>query len=132
MQLREEQLKMMEDNEQTIQENYQLKIENEDLRDRMYLTTDDPNVRDQVLIEYQAYLPLLDFQNLLERCKEFDDVHLAKGIILTYIYSLRKENRNLQRRLNDRVGPTPEADENLQSDKDVYLEDPFKEFYAME
>ena len=39
MQLRDEHLKMAEQHDQTIQQNYQLNIENEDLRDRLYLLT---------------------------------------------------------------------------------------------
>lgn len=98
MQLREEQIKLAEDHDRCLLENYQLKIENEDLRDRLQLTTNDPNLQ----IEYQAYLPLFDFEKLINQCAKLNDLALAKGIILTYIFSLKKENRNLNRRLNDK------------------------------
>lgn len=132
MQLREEQMKLAEDHDLTIQENYQLKIENEDLRDRLFLTTTDDKVREEVQIEYQAYLPLLDFQHLINTCGQIDDLNLAKGIILTYIYSLRKENRNLQRRLRDRVTPVPDADLLSGRTSSLMLEDAFAEFRQME
>jgi len=103
MQLREEQLKLASEHELTIQQIYQLKIENEDLRDRLFLTAKDEDERDKCEIEYQAYLPLLDFEELLNNCERLKDIEACKSIILTYIFSMKKENRNLHRRLNDRM-----------------------------
>ena len=70
-------------------------IENEDLRDRIYLTTKDEKAKDQVVIEYQAYLPMIDLQKVVDECERMEDLNMAKAIILTYIFSLRKENRKL-------------------------------------
>ena len=61
MQLREEQIKLSEQHDFAIQQNYQLKIENEDLRDRLYLITNEIKYE----IEYQAYLPLIELESII-------------------------------------------------------------------
>jgi hypothetical protein len=48
-------------------------------------------------------LPLLDFEDLVNKCERIGDIDALKSIVLTYIFSLKKENRNLHRRLNDRA-----------------------------
>lgn len=98
MQLREDLLKISGQHDFTIQENYQLKIENEDLRDRLHLVSGETSQ-----IEYQAYLPVLDFEEMINNSQYLGDLQAAKSIILTYIFSMKKENRNLHRRLNDRM-----------------------------
>ena len=52
-------------------------------------------------IQYQAYLPVLDLEKLLTDCKSQRDIEASKSLILTYIFSLKKENRSLHKRLND-------------------------------
>jgi hypothetical protein len=53
-------------------------------------------------IEYQAYLPVLDLEKMIEDCKSISDIEASKSLIMTYIFSLKKENRSLHKRLNDR------------------------------
>ena len=96
--MREEQLELSELHDHTVGENYQLKIENEDLRDRLSLITQDEGYT----IDYQAYLPVLDFENIINHCRNLEELTSAKSLILTYIFSLKKENRNLIKRLNNR------------------------------
>lgn len=98
MQLREDQLKLAEEHESALQDNYQIRIENEDLRDRLHMVTKDADYA----IEYQSYLPILDLEAALEQSQSLDDIKSMKSLIMTYIFSLKKENRNLHRRLNDR------------------------------
>jgi len=95
MQLREEQLSLSEAQNKAEQENYQLKIENEDLRDRLHLLTQEK----EFTIDYQAYLPVLNLQNIVDSCRTKADLSSARSLILTYIFSLKKENRNLHKRL---------------------------------
>ena len=64
MGLREELLSNSEKVSQLQEENYQLNIENEDLRDRLQLVTGDK----QYSIEYQAYLPFLDLEKIVSQC----------------------------------------------------------------
>ena len=73
-------------------------IENEDLRDRLLLVTQNTGYE----IQYQAYLPVLDLEKMINDCKSQRDIEASKSLILTYIFSLKKENRNLLKRLNDR------------------------------
>ena len=54
-------------------------------------------------IEYQAYLPVLELEEMINDCKNDKDIEAAKSLILTYIFSLKKENRSLHKRLNDRL-----------------------------
>jgi tRNA A37 N6-isopentenylltransferase MiaA len=54
-------------------------------------------------IEYQAYLPVLDLDQMISDCSTEQDLEASKSLILTYIFSLKKENRSLHKRLNDRV-----------------------------
>lgn len=53
-------------------------------------------------IDYQAYLPLMDLESLLSQASTAAELESLKTVILTYIFSLRKENRKLHKRLNDR------------------------------
>ena len=53
MQLRDDLLKLSQENEWLNQNNYQLKIENEDLRDRLSLLGEE---RGRVNIEYMPYI----------------------------------------------------------------------------
>jgi len=54
-------------------------------------------------IEYQSYLPILDLEEVIDKSQSSNDIKSAKSLIMTYIFSLKKENRNLHKRLNDRV-----------------------------
>ena len=53
-------------------------------------------------IDYQAYLPLMDLESLLSQASTAVELESLKTVVLTYIFSLRKENRKLHNRLNDR------------------------------
>lgn len=68
------------------------------MRDRLHLVTRDK----QYQIDYQSYLPVLDLESLVQSSQSAADLEAAKSIIMTYIFSLKKENRGLHRRLNDR------------------------------
>ena len=70
MTLREDQLKLAEEHESVLQDNYQLKIENEDLRDRLHMITRDNNYT----IEYQSYLPVLELEESLQKSGTMDDI----------------------------------------------------------
>ena len=61
MSLREQQLRLTEEHEKCLQDNCQLRIENEDLRDRLSLITKDPIYS----IDYQAYLTHLDLEAII-------------------------------------------------------------------
>ena len=61
MELREQQMSGTQAQDQIAQENYQLRIENEDLRDRLMLMTQKSGYQ----IEYQAYLPVLDLDKMI-------------------------------------------------------------------
>lgn len=99
MQLREELLQISEKFDAATQDNYQLKIENEDLRDRLYLITNEQGFQ----IDYQAYLPMLDFEQIINDCSSIGGIEQAKCLILTYIFSLKKENRNLHKRIDSKL-----------------------------
>lgn len=99
MQLREDQLKLAEEHESALQDNYQLKIENEDLRDRLHMVTKDADYA----IEYQSYLPVLDLEAAMDQSQSLSDLKSIKSLIMTYVFSLKKENRHLHKRLNDRL-----------------------------
>ena len=123
MQLREEQLKLSEEHDKFISENYQLQIENEDLRDRLGLLENDCK------IEYQAYVPVLDFEKIVNKCNRINEIQPLKSLILTYIFSLKKENRNLHRRLNDKINNNYQNMKNYTKPKE--MKDSFVEFKDM-
>ena len=54
------------------------------------------------MIDYQSYLPILDLESIISQANNNQDFTNAKTLIMMYILSLKKENRNLHRRLNDK------------------------------
>lgn len=48
-------------------------------------------------------MPVLELEEMINDCKNDKDIEAAKSLILTYIFSLKKENRSLHKRLNDRL-----------------------------
>lgn len=98
MELRQDQVKLTKEHETALVENHQLRIENEDLRDKLHMITKNLDYS----IDYQAYLPLMDLESLLSQATSAGQLESLKTVILTYIFSLRKENRQLHKRLNDR------------------------------
>ena len=61
MELRQDQVKLTKEHETALVDNHQLRIENEDLRDKLHLITKKVDYS----IDYQAYLPLMDLEGLL-------------------------------------------------------------------
>lgn len=89
MQLREDLLRLTQENEKTQLSNFQLIIENEDLRDKLGLLTNEGEYE----IEYQAYLPKINIERIIESVVDKKSLELAKYSILSNIFSMRKENR---------------------------------------
>ena len=104
MQLREDLLSVSQEHENTMGTNFQLMIENEDLRDRLGLLTDqvqdDPN-RPPQTIDYLPYFDQKRLEHALERTESFEELSRVKGMILSHVFSLRKENRHLLRRIQN-------------------------------
>jgi len=45
---------------------------------------------------------LIELENIINQCSKLQEIQAAKSLILTYIFSMKKENRNLHRRINDK------------------------------
>ena len=45
---------------------------------------------------------MLELEESLKKSTNLDDIQQLKSLIMTYIFSLKKENRNLHKRLNDK------------------------------
>eukprot|EP00347_Sterkiella_histriomuscorum_P020722 403336729 len=95
LQLREDLLKVSQENEKTQIQNYQMNIENEDLRDRLVLVTNDNGFE----IEYQQYLPRVNVEEEISNITNLKQLEGAKKTILSNIFGLRKENRHLLKRI---------------------------------
>ena len=91
MQLREDLLAVSQEHENTMQTNFQLMIENEDLRDRLNLVNQDQGVS----IDYLPYLVPKQLEKTLETLSDPKELLLVKNMILTHVFSLRKDNRQL-------------------------------------
>jgi len=65
MQLREDLLTFSQEHEDTMQQNFQFTVENEDLRDRLHLIGHEK----QVSIDYLPYIAPLAIEKLLEEVK---------------------------------------------------------------
>lgn len=50
-------------------------------------------------IEQQQYLPAIHVDEILTRAKTPNELEEAKRLVLSHIFTLRKENRHLLRRL---------------------------------
>jgi hypothetical protein len=47
-------------------------------------------------------LPILNLDQIISLANSKEDIFNSKNLIMTYILSLKKENRNLHKRLNDK------------------------------
>ena len=72
-----------------MQTNFQLMIENEDLRDRAYLMA----AKEGSVIEYLPYLAPKQLEKTIQKIQSPEELGKAKSMILTHVYSLRKDNR---------------------------------------
>ena len=72
-------------------------VENEDLRDQLALfsKTDDTS------IDYLPYLMPKLLDQTLEQVKSQEELQAVKSMILTHVFSLRKDKRHLQRRIKN-------------------------------
>lgn len=57
-----------------MQQNFQLNIENEDLRDRMHLVGQG----EAVSIDYLPYMPAMKLEHVIEKVKSKQDLETAK------------------------------------------------------
>lgn len=97
MTLRDDLLKMSQDCDFLNQNNYQLKIENEDLRDRLNLLGEDR--LQGANIEYMPYIAAGSVEKLCDSINSSEQLKEAKILIFNHMFSLQKENRALHRRL---------------------------------
>ncbi|CDW90813.1 kinesin motor domain containing protein [Stylonychia lemnae] len=95
LQLREDLLRLSQDHEKTQVQNYQLNNENEDLRDRLQLITNEKGYE----IEYQQHLPQMNIEEEIGLVKNKQQLDDLKKHVLSHIFSLRKENRHLVKRI---------------------------------
>ena len=70
-------------------------IENEDLRDKLFLITEEKGFE----IQQQSYLPFVNLEEIIDRICTKDEFIEAKVLVIGNIFSLRKENRHLLKRL---------------------------------
>lgn len=96
MQLREDLLKLSNENELFQKGNYQYKIENEDLRDRLNLLGEE---RGGINIEYIPYIPVGQVERACDEIDTPEQLRESKIFIFNHIFSLQKENRALLRRI---------------------------------
>jgi len=96
MLLREDLLKLSQENEQILRNNYQYKIENEDLRDRLNLLGEE---RGGVNIEFIPYIPAGQVEKACDDIDTPEQLRESKIFIFNHIFSLQKENRALLRRI---------------------------------
>ena len=78
-----------------MQTNFQLMVENEDLRDRLALIMQ----QDGTSIDYMPYLAHKSLEKSIQRIQNPDELAQVKNMMLTHVFSLRKDNRHLQRRI---------------------------------
>lgn len=97
MSLRDDLLKMSQELEHLVALNYQYKVENEDLRDRLSLLGEQR--LGGVNIEYKAYLPAGTVERLCDEIDTVEQLRVSKIEIFNHIFSVQKENRALLRRL---------------------------------
>ena len=64
-------------------------IENEDLRDQISLVAQKGGAS----IDYLPYLVPKQFEKAVERVQDSFELDKVKNMILTHVYSLRKDNR---------------------------------------
>ena len=78
-----------------MQTNFQLMIENEDLRDRLSLVTQ----KDGTSIDYMPYLAHRQLEKNVNQVEKTEELSKVKNMVLTHVHSLRKDNRQLKRRI---------------------------------
>ena len=72
-------------------------IENEDLRDRLGLIAQTEGTS----IDFLPYIVPNQLEKTLEKTESAADLQSIKNMILTHVFSLRKDNRQLQRRIQN-------------------------------
>ena len=72
-------------------------IENEDLRDRLNLVGQNSGVH----VDHIPYQAPLELENVIENADGKDALAAAKNFILSNVFSLRKQNRALNRRIKN-------------------------------
>ena len=72
-------------------------VENEDLRDRLNLV----GTKQNIYIEHIPYQNSFDFEGLMKSIDSKEALGSAKNIILSNVFSLRKQNRALNRRIKN-------------------------------
>lgn len=85
MVLREDLLKLSQDNEQIQRNNYQYKIENEDLRDRLNLLGEE---RGGVNIEFIPYIPAGLVESACDSIDTLEQLRESKIFIFNHIFTL--------------------------------------------
>lgn len=85
MQLRDDLLRLSAENEQLNKSNYQYKVENEDLRDRLYMLGE---YKGGVNIEYMPYIASGSIETLCNSIKTAEELRESKNLILNQIFSL--------------------------------------------
>lgn len=89
MQLREDLLTVSQEHENTMQTNFQLMVESEDLRDRLNLIGQEEGTS----IDFLPYLIPNQLEKTLKKVENLDELQNVKNMVLTHIFSLRKDNR---------------------------------------
>ena len=85
MQLRDDLLKLSHENESLNHQNYQYKVENEDLRDRLNLLGEDKGV---VNIEYMPYIAPGSVEKACDEIDSTEQLRESKIMIFNHIFSL--------------------------------------------
>lgn len=95
--IREDLLRHQQEADELKQTLFQYKVENEDLRDRLNLLSQEKH--GGVNIDYIPYIASGSIKKLCDSISTPAELSDAKLIIFNHIFSIQKENRNLQRRL---------------------------------
>ena len=85
MQLREDLLQLSHENELIQRNNYQYKIENEDLRDRLNLVGEEWG---SINIEYIPYIPVGQVEKVCDEIDTPEQLRESKIFIFNHIFSL--------------------------------------------
>jgi len=85
MQLREDLLQLSHENELIQRNNYQYKIENEDLRDRLNLVGEE---RGGINIEYIPYIPVGQVEKDCDEIDTPEQLRESKIFVFNHIFSL--------------------------------------------
>lgn len=107
MQLRDDLLALSQEHESVNKNNYQLTIENEDLRDRLNLLGE---TRGSLNIEYMPYIAAGSVEKLCDSVHTEQELRDAKITIFNHIFSLQKDNRALLKRMKSQSNRTVSPD----------------------